>query len=74
MLVELFFSYLNFTLITIDNIYHSQNVSSHHYKTLICLVMCSHSAATGCIGIDCFITSEPLSFDYLNKLDLFFSK
>ncbi len=32
--VFLFFSYLNFTFITVDNIYHSQNVSSNHNETL----------------------------------------
>ena len=35
-------SYLNFTLITVDNIYHSQNVSSNRNETLT--VTCSHSA------------------------------
>ncbi len=39
-----FFSYLNFTLITVDNIYHSQNVSSNHNETLT--VTCSHSGET----------------------------
>ena len=39
---SLFFSYLNFTLITVDNIYHSQNVSSNRNETLT--VTCSHSA------------------------------
>ncbi len=39
-----FFSFLNFTLITVDNIYHSQNVSSNRNETLT--VTCSHSAKT----------------------------
>ena len=39
-----FSSYLNFTLITVDNIYHSQNVSSNHNETLT--VTCSRSAET----------------------------
>ena len=39
-----FSSYFNFTLITVDNIYHSQNVSSNRNQTLT--VMCSHSAHT----------------------------
>ena len=34
----------NFTLITVDNIYHSQNVSSNRNETLT--VTCSHSAET----------------------------
>ena len=38
------FSYLNFTLITVDNIYHSQNVSSNRNETLT--VTYSHSAET----------------------------
>ena len=41
---SLFFSYLNFTLITVDNIYHSQNVSSNRNETFT--VTCSHSAET----------------------------
>ncbi len=41
---SLFFSYLNFTLITVDNIYHSQNVSSNRNETRT--VTCSHSAKT----------------------------
>ena len=41
---RLFFSYLNFTMITVDNIYHSQNVSSKRDKTLT--VTCSHNAET----------------------------
>ncbi len=42
---SLFFSpYLNFTLITVDNIYHSQNVSSNRNEIL--MVTCSHSAET----------------------------
>ena len=41
---SVFFSYLNFTLITVDNIYHSQNVSSNRNETLT--VTCSHSAET----------------------------
>ncbi len=44
-LSSLFFSsYLNFTLIIVDNIYHSQNVSSNRNETLT--VTCSHSAKT----------------------------
>ena len=39
-----FFSYFNFTLIIVDNIYHSQNVSSNRNETLT--VTCSHSAET----------------------------
>ena len=39
-----FFAYLNFTLITVDNIYHSQNISSNRNQTLT--VTCSHSAKT----------------------------
>ena len=39
-----FFSYLNFTLITVDNIYHSQNVSSNRNETLT--VTCSQSGET----------------------------
>ena len=35
---SLFFSYLNFTLITVDNIYHSQNVSSNRNET--CTRLC----------------------------------
>ncbi len=38
-----FFSYFNFTL-TVDNIYHSHNVSSNRNETLT--VRCSHSAET----------------------------
>ncbi len=37
-----FFFLLNFTLITVDNIYHSQNVSSNRNETVT--VTCSHSA------------------------------
>ena len=37
-----FFSHLNFAFITVDNIYHSQNVSSNRNETLT--VTCSHSA------------------------------
>ena len=37
-----FFSYVRLTLITVDNIYHSQNVSSNRRATLT--VTCSHSA------------------------------
>ena len=36
------FSYLNFTLITVDNIYHCQNVSSNRNETFT--VTCSHSS------------------------------
>ena len=36
--------FLNFTLITVDNIYHSQNVSSNRNETLT--VTCSHRAET----------------------------
>ena len=39
-----FFSFLNFTLITVDNIYHSQNVSSNRNETLT--ATCSHNAKT----------------------------
>ena len=39
-----FFSYLNFTLITVHNIHHRQNVSSNRNQTLT--VKCSHSAET----------------------------
>ena len=39
-----FFSYLNFTLITVDNIYHNQNDSLNRNETLT--VTCSHSAET----------------------------
>ncbi len=39
-----FFSYLNFTMITVDNIYHSQNVSSNRNQTLDLTVKCSQSA------------------------------
>ena len=35
---------MNFTLITVDNIYHNQNVSSNHNETVS--VTCSHSAET----------------------------
>ncbi len=38
---SLFFSYLNFTLITVDNIYHSQNVSSNCNEILR---LCVHTA------------------------------
>ena len=41
---RVFFSYLNFALITVDNIYHNQNVSSNRNETLT--VTCSHSAET----------------------------
>ncbi len=39
-----FFLILHFTLITVDNIYHSQNVSSNRNEALT--VTCSHSAKT----------------------------
>ena len=39
---RVFFSYLNFTLLTVDNIHHSRNVSSNRNETLT--VTCSHSA------------------------------
>ena len=39
-----FFSFLNFTLITVNNTFHSQNVSSNRNETLT--VTCSHSAET----------------------------
>ncbi len=39
-----FFPYLNFTSITVDIIYHSQNASSNSNETLT--VTCSHSAET----------------------------
>ena len=35
---------MNFTLFTVDNIYHSQNVSSNRNETLT--VTCSHSVET----------------------------
>ena len=38
-----FFSYLNFTLITVDNTYHSQNVSFANRNETV-TVTCSHSA------------------------------
>ena len=38
------FSYLNFTLITVDNIYRSQNVLSNRNETPT--VTCSHSSET----------------------------
>ncbi len=42
---EFVFSYsVNFTLITVDNIYHSQNVSLNRNETLT--VTCSHSGKT----------------------------
>ena len=41
---SLFFSYLNFILISVDNICHSQNVPSHCNETST--VTCSHSAET----------------------------
>ena len=36
---------MNFTLITVDNIYHNQNVSSNRNETAVS-VTCSHSAET----------------------------
>ena len=39
-----FVSYLSFILITVDSIYHSQNVSSNRNETLT--LTCSHSAET----------------------------
>ena len=38
------FSYFNFAMIAVHNIYHSQNVSSNRDETLT--VTCSHSAET----------------------------
>ena len=36
---------MNFTLITVDNIYHNQNVSSNRNETAVSAT-CSHSAET----------------------------
>ena len=43
-LFRVVFCFFNFALITVYNIYHSQNVSSKRIETLT--VTCSHSAET----------------------------
>ncbi len=61
---SLFFSYLNFTLITADNIYHSQNVSSNRNESLT--VTCSRSAETVefCYGFQTLTVDIPVSNSY----------